>query len=266
MKRKERWWMYDRYDGAHPESPGIDDNTVSTSITNIFQAHWREPWLNYEMVDNVTKTHWWNSFMKQYLWNADLDALVKKEYEKKAHKRLRSSDEEDAAAHGESMVLKLAGKNGVCVRVTVRCDCAGEWRLGEKVFEFENVRVRKKGVVKGLGASASLFYTPSSEKGSQSYNTSIASHLEERVQAEVAERIEEAKVQMQAQMEAQFGTQLQEALKKEREEAAIESKRMMETMLQNLFSNCSGGPPFQFRREDDPDMSGGGLGHQTPVS
>uniref|UniRef100_A0A803MBD6 Uncharacterized protein n=1 Tax=Chenopodium quinoa TaxID=63459 RepID=A0A803MBD6_CHEQI len=96
---------------------------------------------------------------------------------------------------------------------------------------WEVIGGRKKGVVKGLGASASLFYSPSSKKGLQSYNPSIASQLEERVQAEVAERIEEAKVQMQAQMEAQFGTQLQEALKKEREEAAIESKRMMETMF-----------------------------------
>ncbi|XP_021719282.1 uncharacterized protein LOC110686964 isoform X3 [Chenopodium quinoa] len=73
----------------HPTGLWFDDNTVSTSITNIFQAHWREPWLNYEMVDEVTKTHWWNSFTKLYLWNDDLDALVKKEYEKKAHKRLK---------------------------------------------------------------------------------------------------------------------------------------------------------------------------------
>ncbi|XP_021734926.1 uncharacterized protein LOC110701602 [Chenopodium quinoa] len=73
----------------HPTGLWFDDNTVSTSITNIFQAHWLKPWLNYEMVDKVTKTHWWNSFTKQYLWNADLDALVKKEYEKKAHKRLK---------------------------------------------------------------------------------------------------------------------------------------------------------------------------------
>ncbi|XP_021734055.1 uncharacterized protein LOC110700764 [Chenopodium quinoa] len=42
---------------------------------------------------------------------------------------------------------------------------------------WEVVGGRKKGVVKGLGASASLFYTPSSEKGSQSYNPSIASQL-----------------------------------------------------------------------------------------
>uniref|UniRef100_A0A803LQW9 Uncharacterized protein n=1 Tax=Chenopodium quinoa TaxID=63459 RepID=A0A803LQW9_CHEQI len=120
--------------------------------------------------------------------------------------------------------------------------------------------------VPGKGKVAANKRAQQISKGSQSYNPSIASQLEEHVQAEVVERIEEAKVQMQAQMEAQFATQLHEALKKEREEAAIESKRMMETMLQNLFSNCSGGPPFQFRREDDPDMSGGGLGHQTPVS
>ncbi|XP_021721399.1 uncharacterized protein LOC110688958 [Chenopodium quinoa] len=35
----------------HPTGLWFDDNTVSTSITNIFQAHWREPWLKYEMVD-----------------------------------------------------------------------------------------------------------------------------------------------------------------------------------------------------------------------
>ncbi|XP_021766187.1 uncharacterized protein LOC110730671 [Chenopodium quinoa] len=67
----------------------FDDNTVGTTITSIFQAHWRKPWLNYEEVDEGTRTHWWNQFTKHFLWNADVDALVKKEYDKKAHKRLK---------------------------------------------------------------------------------------------------------------------------------------------------------------------------------
>uniref|UniRef100_A0A803LWL5 Uncharacterized protein n=1 Tax=Chenopodium quinoa TaxID=63459 RepID=A0A803LWL5_CHEQI len=243
---------------------------------------------------------------KQYLWNADLDALVKKEYEKKAHRRLKEitynvlvrnksvprwmgesmfeqimAKRKDPAQKAGGVLLtapevflkthfkEVPGKGKVAANKRAQqISEAYQKKLDESSTQegsqpdpnqlcWEVVGGRKKGVVKGLCASASLFYIPSYEKGSQSYNPSIASQLEERVQAEVVERIEEAKVQMQAQ----FATQLQEALKKEREEAAIESKRMMETMLQNLFSNCSGGPPFQFRREDDPDMSGGGLGH-----
>uniref|UniRef100_A0A803MEU7 Uncharacterized protein n=1 Tax=Chenopodium quinoa TaxID=63459 RepID=A0A803MEU7_CHEQI len=177
---------------------------------------------------------------KQYLWNVDLDALVKKEYEKKAHKRLKEITYNVSVRNksvprrmGEAMFERIMAK-----RKDPAQKAGGVLPTAPEVF----LKTHKK--VLGKGKVAANKRAQKISKGSQSYNPSIASQLEERVQAEVAERIEEAKVQMQAQMEAQFATQLQEALKKEREEAAIESKRMMETMLQNLFSNCSGGPPF----------------------
>uniref|UniRef100_A0A803MRD7 Transposase n=1 Tax=Chenopodium quinoa TaxID=63459 RepID=A0A803MRD7_CHEQI len=72
----------------HPDGLWFDDNTIANVITDIFQAHFCGPWINYKEVDDANKTRWWNQFKARFIWSRDLQNIVEKEYSEKAAKRL----------------------------------------------------------------------------------------------------------------------------------------------------------------------------------
>ncbi|KAL2899842.1 Myb/SANT-like DNA-binding domain-containing protein 4 [Bienertia sinuspersici] len=72
-----------------PISFWFDNHKVTQPITEAFHQYFNEPWRNWSEVNSATKDQWFNMWKQKFTWEPELDKIVRKDFNKKAGKRLK---------------------------------------------------------------------------------------------------------------------------------------------------------------------------------